>query len=358
MLESAGLVTRRTFVRRSVMGAAACLLSSSPLAKASRSKHSALFNGNDLDGWLMAENSQASLSSGDITDVGDIVTAIKNRSNAVAAYLDDALNPTVKNLLAAFDGSDETNVQATRSVLAKNLTEIIRGPAINERVHTQGAAVRPAAEQPERAAPTGLELVEMNRRLLVDVFAGAVAPVKAGWSVNGGAMASTGSGRGVIYTAHDYGRFRWIFEIRHISGNPDHQACVLIFCSRPAPNAIPLDALGGIQFQVPGGGHWDYRPGHNNAGDGEFTPVTKVSYDPHEWSRVEIVADAATGRARMAVAQPVGSKGVEVLDFSDPAAGKVGPIALQMHNSGLFDEYRDLTIEANPTTMELITTAQ
>ena len=85
--------------------------------------------------------------------------------------------------------------------------------------------------------------------------------------------------------------------------------------------------------------------------------MTKVSYDPHEWSRVEIVADASTGRARMAVAQPVGSKGVEVLNFSDPTAGKIGPVALQMHNSGLFDEYRDLTIEVNPTTMDLITTA-
>ena len=69
------------------------------------------------------------------------------------------------------------------------------------------------------------------------------------------------------------------------------------------------------------------------------------------------MADASTGRARMAVAQPVSSKAVEVLDFSDPTAGKVGPVALQMHNSGLFDEYKDLTIEVNPKSMDLITTA-
>lgn len=48
---------------------------------------------------------------------------------------------------------------------------------------------------------------------------------------------------------------------------------------------------------------------------------------------------------------------MEVLDFSDPTAGKVGPVALQMHNSGLFDEYKDLTIEVNPKSMDLITTA-
>jgi hypothetical protein len=177
------------------------------------------------------------------------------------------------------------------------------------------------------------------------------------WVVKDGAMASTGAGRGVIYTGHDYGRFRWIFSIRHVSGNPDHQACVLIFCTRPAPGQAPLDALGGIQFQVPRGGHWDYRPGHNNAGKGEFREVARPPFDPQQWSRVEIVADAATGMARMAVAQPAGSKAVEVLAFSDASAGRSGPIALQMHNAGLFDEYKDLTIEVNPKSLDLITTA-
>jgi hypothetical protein len=182
-------------------------------------------------------------------------------------------------------------------------------------------------------------------------------PTQPGWIVKDGVMASTGAGRGVIYTAHDYGRFRWMFSIRHVSGDPDHQACVLIFCTRPARNQTPLDALGGIQFQVPRGGHWDYRPGHNNAGTGEFREVSRPAFDPHEWSRVEIVADAATGTARMAVAQPAGSKAVEVLEFNDPSAGKSGPIALQMHNAGLFDEYKDLTIEVNPKSLDLITTA-
>jgi hypothetical protein len=57
----------------------------------------------------------------------------------------------------------------------------------------------------------------------------------------------------------------------------------------------------------------------------------------------------------MAVAQPPGSKAVEVLDFKDPAAGKVGPIAWQMHNAGLFDEYKDVTLEIEPKIDGLIT---
>jgi hypothetical protein len=58
--------------------------------------------------------------------------------------------------------------------------------------------------------------------------------------------------------------------------------------------------------------------------------------------------------ARMAVAQPPGSKAVDGLDFN-VAAGKVGPIAWQMHTAGLLDEYKDVTIEPDPKIDDLIT---
>src|SRR5262249_38608072 len=150
-----------------------------------------------------------------------------------------------------------------------------------------------------------------------------------------GAMASTGAGRGVIYTKDDYAKFRLFFTMRHVSGKPDHQACVLIFCTRPTEGKKALDALGGIQVQPPNGGHWDYRTRHKNSGKG-FQRLPHPKFDPHEWSQVEMLVDAATGWARMAVAQPVGGKAVEVLRFEVAEAGKAGPIAWQMHNKGLF----------------------
>jgi hypothetical protein len=185
-------------------------------------------------------------------------------------------------------------------------------------------------------------------------LAGWVQVPTNSWTVKDGAMASTGAGRGVIYTTNRYSHYRLVFTMRHVSGQPDHQACFLIFCTRPIEGVKPLDAVGGIQFQPPKGGHWDYRPGHNNGGGAEFKRVTKVQFDPHEWSRVEVLVDAKAGTARMAVAQPVGNKAVEVLDFSEPSAGKEGPIAWQMHNKGLFDEYKDVTIEVDPKEDELI----
>ena len=358
MPESARYLMRRTFLGSAAMAAAGCLLAGSPLAEAERPRKYSLFNGSNLDGWIQLENNQYSIGSADIAGFAALAKAIVDKSNAVAAYLNGALDDAARSDLESF-ASSGMNEKTARSALAKGLTGIIQGPSIYERARFHGVALQPETKKLLHGHPDRLRLAELNRMLLVDAFPTDLAAAKPGWIVKdedgSGVMASTGEGRGVIYTAHDYSRFRWIFTMRHVTGKPDHQACLLIFCTRPSADVLPLDALGGIQFQVPRGGHWDYRPGHNNSGKGEFTEVTKVSFDPHQWSRVEIVADAGTGKARMAVAQPVGSKAVEVLDFSDPTAGKVGPVALQMHNAGLFDEYKDLTIEQNPQTMNLIT---
>jgi hypothetical protein len=217
-----------------------------------------------------------------------------------------------------------------------------------------GSLVSTRALRAEPAGPVSLfDGKTLDGWIQIENSATSSAP---GWIVKDGAIASTGAGRGVIYTARDYRLYRLMFTMRHVSGNPDHQACVLIFCTRPSGDDKPLDALGGIQFQVPNGGHWDYRPGMNTAGGPEFTTITKGQFDIHAWSRIEILADSANGTARMAVAQPLGSKAIEVLDFQDPAAGKAGPIALQMHNAGLFDEYKDVTIELDPKDGDLVTT--
>ena len=94
----------------------------------------------------------------------------------------------------------------------------------------------------------------------------------------------------------------------------------------------------------------------NKDGGSEYTTIEKRSFDVSAWSQIELLVDATKGTARMAVAQPPGSKAVEVLDFKEATAGKVGPIALQMHNAGLFDEYKDISLEVDPKEDRLITT--
>ena len=175
------------------------------------------------------------------------------------------------------------------------------------------------------------------------------------WTVKDGAMASLGVGRGVLHTEKEYGNYRIIFTMRHVGGPPsDHRACVLICCTASAPGEPALDALGGIQFQPPNGGSWDYRPGKNNSGKGLFTRLPHPKFDEHEWFQVELLVNE-NGTALMAIAQPVGTRAYEVLQFKDATAGKRGPIAWQMHNKGLFDEYKDVRIEENPGEDRLLT---
>jgi hypothetical protein len=182
----------------------------------------------------------------------------------------------------------------------------------------------------------------------------------ASWMVKDGILGSLGVGRGILFTEKQYRHYRVVFDVRHVSGNPDHQACVLFFGLMPEFDRNAPDMLKAIQFQVPLGGTWDYRDGYHHDGKGaahgnEYDSFPRPNFDPHQWSRVEILIDADAGTARMAVAQPVGSKAIEVGRFHVKDAGRVGPFALQMHNEGLFDVYANLAIEENPKRNDLIT---
>jgi hypothetical protein len=304
-----------------------------------------LFDGKTLDGWIQVENSATSLSGEGIADPAAFIAKLASGPDALSTFLRGQLRDSVKADLPSWSAS-APNAKALISALVKDLNQLIAGPSTYDAARFHDVALRPETRQLLNRNPAGFQAARLNKMLLEDAYPAELAKsAVTGWIAKDGAMASTGSGRGVIYTEKDFGSFRLSFTMRHVSGKPDHQACVLIFCTRPQSGEKPLDALGGIQLQPPNGGHWDYRPGMNNNGGPEFTTVNKVRFDPHEWSRVEIVADAKAGTARMSVAQPVGSTPVEVLAFQDPAAGKLGPIAWQIHNAGLFDEYKDVTIE-------------
>jgi len=199
---------------------------------------------------------------------------------------------------------------------------------------------------------------------------GTTGPMPGAWSVVNGVIHGNGIGRGWLYYNHFYGSFRWIFSVRQLPTTTcpntlpcggGHAPTTLIWgstapdCAKSAPN--PCDALQGIQFQPPNGGSWDYRIGHNNGGAGEFVRPAHTTIPTASWAQCELLADMSTGKARMACC-PLGTaatcKSVEVLDFSVAGAGRVGPIAIQVHNAGLHDEYKNLWVEspvADPTRM-------
>ena len=95
------------------------------------------------------------------------------------------------------------------------------------------AAEQPAAkEAPANVVP---EAVLKQTKPIFDgkTLDGWIQVPADSWTVKDGAMASTGAGLGVIYTKEDYTKYRLFFTMRHVSGNPDHQACFLICGARP-----------------------------------------------------------------------------------------------------------------------------
>jgi Domain of Unknown Function (DUF1080) len=347
-------VSRRSFIRSASLAAADTVSCAICGAKREPDRIETLFNGKNLDSWIQVQNSEYWFSSSDILNSNTLARMLRDRSSAVSGLVATRMDSDCRSAISA-ESLAGLDAKAATSALAHCLTRILTGASLYDNAAFRNVHLRSETRGLLAHRPQGGALVRLNRMLLEDAFPEMLArssPV--GWMIKDRSMASTGVGRGVIYTVRDYRRFRLMFTMRHISGSPDHQGCVLIFCMRPAADQVPLDALGGIQFQVPNGGHWDYRPGRNDAGGEEFTTINKVKFDPHQWSRVEILADSTLGTARMAVAQPPDSMAVEVLDFSDRSAGRTGPVAWQMHNAGLFDEYKDVVIDPDPAHFYLI----
>jgi len=315
-----------------------------------------LFNGRTLDGWIPLQSNVSSVSGADFIDFDAFAKKLLAKSDPVSAFLNSQLEDGVKADLASYSSAND-NAKVVKTSVVRSLNKIISGKtSLYDVERFQGVQLRPEVQKQLKKVPKGQALARFNKMLIEDAYPQELTKsTTVIWVVKDDVIASTGGGRGVLYTKDDYSHFRLTFQVRHISGKPDHQAGILLFCTRPAEGDKPLESLGGILFQVPNGGHWDYRPGQNKVADDLFTTVGKVKYDAHEWSQVEILADAKTGSARMAVAQPPGTKAVEVVDFKMPESGKIGPIALQLHNGGLFDEYKDLKIEVDPSDNELIT---
>ncbi len=358
MIREAADLTRRGFVRMGAMAilAMARIRDLSSQQKLERGSRRSLFDGKSLEGWIQVENNATALSAASIADPEAFTARLAHGREPLSVCLREQLDNLVKIDLNTYDAANPNAAALLRATVTE-ISQVLRGPTIFTEERFRGVALRPETKALLMENPHGDRLARLNKMLLEDAFPLEIAKSPAaGWIVKDGVMASTGAGRSVIYTAQDYSRYRLVYSVRHVSGHPDHQAGVLFFCKRPKEDETPLDALGGIQFQLPMGSYWDYRPANNNSGAQFFTTLTKSPFDRHAWSEVELLVDAGKGTARLAVAQPPGSKAIELVDFRDPTAGRTGPIAWQMHNAGLFDEYKDISIEIDPEEPFLLST--
>jgi len=166
-------------------------------------------------------------------------------------------------------------------------------------------------------------------------------------------MHSLGTARGYIYTTTNYGDFRFIFLSRLIKDPANHLPCVLFW-----GDSLTKDALAALQIQPPSGYMWDYRttgPTSNKSPDRYETRFSHPAMVDTEWSQCELLGNKAKGTLRFACCQDSTStncKATEIVDFADPTAGLVAPLALQVHNAGMIEEFKELYVEspvADPT---------
>jgi hypothetical protein len=313
-----------------------------------------LFDGKTLNGWIQVPVSSLSFAREDVIDIAGLAKRLNEKSDPVSEFLYQQLDSAgLAGVAASIAGNKEP--KQTISPITRTINKVIKaGTLIYTDSRFKGITLSPKTMELLKKNPTGADLTRLNRLLLEDVYSKElIKSPDASWVVKDSALVSTGACRGMIYTDKDYSNYRLIFKVRQTSGN--HYPSVIVFGVRPPVGELGLDALGGIQFGLPSGGHWDYRPGVNNSGSIHYTQPVKIRFDGKKWAQVEILVNGQKGTARMAVAQPLGTRSVEVLDFTDPTVNKIGPIGLQEHNALLFDEYKDIRVEIDPKEDKLIT---
>jgi hypothetical protein len=311
-----------------------------------------IFDGKTLNGWIQAPVAPIGFGKEDIVNYEDFAKRLTQGNDKLSKYLYSKLDSTA--LLALSAAVNHTKeFRQTFWPFIRGLNKVIAATPIYSKELFKGVPLSPTTQALLNKKPSGENLGRLNRLLLEDAYPALIKKSPdSSWEVRDGVLASKGAGRGVIYTAKDYENYRLVLKVRQRSG--DHNPGILVFCQRPPVGELGLDALGGIQLTPTNGSHWDYRPGINRSGD-HFTRIQKIKYDISDWVQVEILVNGKTGKARLALA-PVGYRASEVTVFSDPTiAGKLGPIALQMHNGLLFDEYKDIRIEIDPKEDKLIT---
>ena len=165
------------------------------------------------------------------------------------------------------------------------------------------------------------------------------------WVVKDGVLSSTGKA-GDIYTKEDLGSYRIFLQVRHVSG--DHKPCTVMFGKRPGNPTAVARSLGGAQFQPPLGGFWNYGVG------GKFTqPNPRPPMDDTKWSQCEVlVKEAGSFRAACCLMGAAPCKTQWVLSWTGP--GRKHPFDIMIHNPGLFDEYKEIWIERDPTDDKLL----
>src|SRR5215469_5000920 len=114
-MESGFVHSRRGFLAASAMTVAESLFPFPPLLEAEHKRELSLFDQKSLKGWLDSENSATSFSGNDLLDLQALARSITAKSNATAAYLNAALDDSVRSQLSRSLPPDSPEAKVARS---------------------------------------------------------------------------------------------------------------------------------------------------------------------------------------------------------------------------------------------------
>jgi hypothetical protein len=170
-----------------------------------------------------------------------------------------------------------------------------------------------------------------------------------------GTIETTGSARGYLYTMATYSTYRVLYTVRQNVWL--HWPTVLFFGTSDT-----ADAMEGIQFQLPKDYGWDYQTTGEYAN--KALPVTTYNSGPPGteetgvWYRCEILINTAKGSADSACSILGNTTAYHIMLFDSatvPIQDIPTPFAIQCHQSGVSDEYKNILVEVNPPFDGLVT---
>jgi hypothetical protein len=170
------------------------------------------------------------------------------------------------------------------------------------------------------------------------------------WTVDNGAILSTGASAGALITTAKYDKYRLIYSWQMLSTTA-HQANMLVWCT-----STTARYCGGVQFQPPGTDIWDYGPA-NTSLKGK-AGLMKADVPKGAAGQCEMIVNSTAGTFKVACC-PLGTEktckttAVGNLNYGSPRVA--GQLGWQAHNPDHKIRWWNVFLEENPTSDEFLT---
>jgi hypothetical protein len=170
------------------------------------------------------------------------------------------------------------------------------------------------------------------------------------WTVDNGAILSTGASAGALITTAKYDKYRLIYSWQMLSTTA-HQANMLVWCT-----STTARYCGGVQFQPPGTDIWDYGPA--NASLKGKAGLMKADVPKGAAGQCEMIVNSTAGTFKVACC-PLGTektcKSTPVGNLSYGSPRMPGQLGWQAHNPDHKIRWWNVFLEENPTSDEFLT---